>query len=142
MRGAANGTANKVVIEMSLHSASESPRLNGASESPQLPTVAAQAILEVLDGVHRGVMLPLDNDAYSIGSKPDADIMLADDGVAPEHGVVRLHGRTVIIEAAGGDIGLGRGHRIPHWHRRPTTLPVELGVGKPAPRIGPPRTTP
>src|SRR6266478_4449717 len=84
--------------------------------SSQLPTSPAHAVLEVLDGVHEGVTLALDKNVYSIGSKPSVDIVLGDSGIAPEHGVVRLHGRSVVVEAAGGDIGLGKHHRIAQGH--------------------------
>lgn len=103
--------------------------------SPQVPTVPARAYLAVVDGVHAGVTLALDKNVYSIGSKSSADIILADDGVAPEHGVVRLHGRAVIVEAAGGEIGLGKRHRIAHGHGCRTTLPVELRFGTAVLRI-------
>jgi hypothetical protein len=109
-----------------------------ANTSPQVPVVAAQAFLEVVDGVHSGVTLPLDKSVYSIGSKPGTDIILADEGVAPEHGVIRLHGRTVIVEAVGGDIGLGTRHRVAHGHGCRTTLPVELSLGSAVIRIAQP----
>jgi hypothetical protein len=111
--------------------------MNSAS---QLPAVAAQAVLAVVDGVHQGVSLPLERNVYSIGSEPSVDIMLADTGVAPEHGIVRLHGGTVIVEAAGGDIGLGKRHRIVRGHGCRTTLPVELKLGTAVLRIERPRT--
>jgi len=94
----------------------------------------------VLDGVHEGVTLALDKSVYSIGSKPSVDIVLGDSGVAPEHGVVRLHGRSVIVEAAGGDIGLGKHHRIAQGHGCRTSLPVELRLGTAVLRIASPQT--
>jgi len=105
-----------------------------------LATSAAQAVLEVLDGVHEGVTLALDKSVYSIGSKPSVDIVLGDSGVAPEHGVVRLHGRSVIVEAAGGDIGLGKHHSIAQGHGCRTSLPVELRIGTAVLRIALPQT--
>ena len=94
------------------------------SASLQLPAVTAQTVLEVVDGVHQGVTLALDKNVYSIGSKPGADIMLADDGVAPEHGVIRLHGHAVIVS---------RGRRYPSWKapscRARTWLPHDASGG-------------
>ena len=105
-----------------------------------LPVTASQAVLEVVDGVHEGVSMPLDKSVYTIGSKPSVDIMLGDSGVAPEHGVVRLHGFSVIVEAAGGDIGLGKSHHIPHGQGCRASLPVELKLGTAVLRITRPRT--
>jgi len=113
--------------------------MNTDESLPKLPTSAAQAVLEVLDGVHEGVTLALDKSVYSIGSKPSVDIVLGDSGVAPEHGVVRLHGGSVIVEAAGGDIGLGKRHRIAQGHGCRTTLPVELKLGTAVLRIALPQ---
>ena len=88
----------------------------------------------------RGVTLALDKSVYSIGSKPNVDIVLGDSGVAPEHGVIRLHGRSVVVEAAGGDIGLGKHHRIAQGHGCRTSLPVELKIGTAVLRIALPQT--
>jgi hypothetical protein len=89
----------------------------------------AHAVLQVVEGIHEGVSMPLAKSVYSIGSRPTADIVLGDSGVAPEHGIVRLHGSAVVVEAAGGEIGLGKHDRIPHGHGRRATLPVELKLG-------------
>ena len=97
-------------------------------------------VLEVLDGVHGGVTLQLGKSVYTIGSKPSADIVLGDSGVAPEHGVVRLHGRSVIIEAVGGDIGLGKHRSITQGRGCRMTLPVHLRLGTAVLRIAPPPT--
>src|SRR5262245_5467529 len=113
--------------------------MNTDESLPKLPTSAAQAVLEVLDGVHEGVTLALDKSVYSIGSKPSVDIVIGVGGVAPEHGVVRLHGGSVIVEAAGGDIGLGKRHRIAQGHGCRTTLPVELKLGTAVLRIALPQ---
>lgn len=122
---------------MSINTPTSIPNTNTTSEPlPKLPT-AAPAVLEVIDGVHQGVTLPLDKTVYSIGSKPSADIILGDGGVAAEHGVIRLQGRLVIVEAAGGDIGLGKHHRIAQGHGCRTALPVELRIGSAVLRIAP-----
>src|SRR5215468_85045 len=125
---------------MSASSTSSASASSTNAPSSQLPTSPAQAVLEVLDGVHEGVTLALDKSVYSIGSKPSVDIVLGDSGVAPEHGVVRLHGRSVIVEAAGGEIGLGKHHRIAQGHGCRTSLPVELTLGSAVLRIASPQT--
>jgi len=100
-----------------------------------LPATAPRAVLEVLGGVHAGVTLPLEKNVYSIGSKPSVDIMLGDGGVAPQHGVVSIEGLRVVIEATGGDIGLGKHHRIEQGRGCRTKLPVELTLGSAVLRI-------
>jgi Inner membrane component of T3SS, cytoplasmic domain/Inner membrane component of T3SS, periplasmic domain len=100
-----------------------------------VPAASPRAVLQVLDGVHVGVTLPLEKNVYSIGSKPTVDIMLGDHGVAPQHGVVSIEGSLVIIEATGGDIGLGKHHRIQHGRGCRTKLPVELTLGSAVLRI-------
>ena len=106
----------------------------------KLSAPTTQPVLEVLDGVHVGVTLALGKTVYTIGSKPSADIVLGDSGIAPEHGVIRLHGRSVIIEAAGGDIGLGKHRSITQGRGCRMTLPVELKLGTAVLRIAPPPT--
>jgi hypothetical protein len=104
----------------------ESSKSNGSSR--ELTNVPSHAVLQVMEGVHEGVSMPLVKSAYSIGCKPGVDIMLADSGIAPEHGIVRLHGSAVLVEAAGGEIGVGK-RCIPHGHGCRVTLPVELKFG-------------
>jgi hypothetical protein len=101
-----------------------------------LPDTGAQTILEVIAGMHEGVAIALDENEVSIGSAPKVDIMLGDHGVAAEHGIVRLQGSRAIIEASGGDIDVGRRHRVPRGHGCRATLPVDLRFGNAVLRIG------
>ncbi|MEE4160038.1 SctD/MshK family protein [Pseudomonas viridiflava] len=96
-------------------------------------------VLEILQGLHKGVSLALDKPSYSIGSAAPADLILSDTDIAAQH--VRLvFGRDpadrgqVAIEASGGDVAFihasglravlaaGTGQRV--------RLPVELELGQ------------
>ena len=84
---------------------------------------------EVLAGVHRGVILTLDDAAeYRIGCSPQADIVLSDSGVAPDHAVLRVQGATVWIDAVGGEAAVAR-ERIPAGHGCRVRLPVDVTLG-------------
>lgn len=48
--------------------------------------------LRILNGLHRGASLPLDDQPQLIGSADDADIVLVDPGIEPRHAVLRLDG--------------------------------------------------
>lgn len=84
--------------------------------------------LEVIDGVHSGVALELEDGDYSIGSKADADIVLRDEGVAAQHVIICIDGKDIRAEAIGGgfrvgdeDIEAGHGYRL--------RLPAALTIG-------------
>lgn len=101
----------------------------------------AQLKFEVLAGIHRGATLTLDQAAdYRIGCSPQADIVLRDPGVAPEHAVLRIESAAVRIDATGGEVGVEQ-NSIPLGHGSRVRLPVELALGEarlrlsgPAPR--------
>lgn len=46
--------------------------------------------LRILNGLHRGASLPLDEQPQMIGSGDDADVVLVDPGIEPRHAVLRL----------------------------------------------------
>lgn len=46
--------------------------------------------LRILNGLHRGATLPLDNRPYLIGSSDDADVVLVDPGIETEHASLSL----------------------------------------------------
>ncbi len=114
--------------------------LNSFKSTPD--TVApgqSTCVLEILQGLHKGVSLALDKPSYSIGSAAPADLILSDTDIAAQH--VRLvFGRDpadrgqVAIEACGGDVAFihasglravlaaGTGQRV--------RLPVELELGQ------------
>jgi len=48
--------------------------------------------LRILNGLHRGASLPLDDQPQLIGAADDADIVLVDPGIEPRHAVLRLDG--------------------------------------------------
>ncbi|WUR13066.1 FHA domain-containing protein [[Empedobacter] haloabium] len=48
--------------------------------------------LRILNGLHRGASLPLDEQPQLIGSGDDADVVLVDPGIEPRHAVLRLDG--------------------------------------------------
>jgi pSer/pThr/pTyr-binding forkhead associated (FHA) protein len=105
-----------------------------SDSSRQLTSSSSHAKLEVVGGIHEGVSMPLEKSVYTIGSRPGVDIMLGDRGIAPEHGIVRFNGSAVFVEAAGGEIGLGK-RRIPHGHGCRAMLPVDLTLGTATVRI-------
>jgi hypothetical protein len=85
--------------------------------------------LEVVGGFHSGVSLALDEGVYSIGSTPDADIVLRDPGVASEHALLRIEGGGMRIEAMGGDLGIGD-ELITQGHGCKLRLPVDIAMGE------------
>ena len=48
--------------------------------------------LRILNGLHRGASLPLDEQPQLIGAGDDADVVLVDPGIEPRHAVLRLEG--------------------------------------------------
>jgi len=90
-------------------------------------------VLSVIDGLHQGVALSLDQPVYTLGSALQCDLVLGDAGIADEHLRLRINERDVAIEALGGDVlvvgkgaapvtlAMGSGHRA-RW-------PVEVRIG-------------
>jgi hypothetical protein len=106
------------------------PQRTGAVPSPPgaREPKAAGIKFEVISGAHQGAVLTLDGTDYRIGSSPDADIVLSDPGIAPEHAVLRIDRGRVSIGATGGTVTvdqdllpLSRGCRV--------KLPVSITVG-------------
>lgn len=91
-------------------------------------------VLEILDGLHQGVSLPLDKAVYRVGHSPDSDLILGDDGIAAQHLLLRVFPDHVAVEALGGDISLaspdGTRQLIGQGHGLKVRLPVELTVGE------------
>lgn len=86
-------------------------------------------VFEVISGLHRGVKLPLTNSTYRIGSSAEADIMLRDEGVIPDHAVLRIDDGMVNIETSGSAITLDDGKELPARHGYRVRLPAEFSVG-------------
>jgi Inner membrane component of T3SS, cytoplasmic domain/Inner membrane component of T3SS, periplasmic domain len=89
---------------------------------------ATRLKLEVVAGAHQGAVLMLDRTDYRIGSSPNADIVLSDSGVAPDHAALRVERGAVRIGATGADVmveqeplSLSRGRRV--------KLPVSFTLG-------------
>jgi hypothetical protein len=83
---------------------------------------------EVVAGAHRGAVLLLDGTDYRIGSSSEADIVLSDAGVAPQHAVLHIERGRVRVGATGADmtveqqaLPLSRGCRV--------KLPVSITLG-------------
>jgi len=84
--------------------------------------------LEVVAGVHRGVALALDKADYRIGCSRQTDIVLSDQGIAPEHAVLHDEGATVRIDATGGEVSVGQ-KSIPMGYGCRVRLPAEVVLG-------------
>lgn len=60
--------------------------------------------LNVTAGLHRGASIALAEPVCRIGSDDSADVLLGDPDTAPQHVVLRFHGRQMAVEAIGSDI--------------------------------------
>jgi hypothetical protein len=83
---------------------------------------------EVVAGVHRGAVLLLDETHYRIGSSPEADIVLSDAGVAPQHAVLHVKQGIVRIGATGAEITVGQ-EPLPILRGCRVKLPVSIALG-------------
>jgi type III secretion protein D len=64
-------------------------------------------LLRVVDGMHRGAQVPLEESGLTIiGSADDCDLILMDSGVAPRHAAITVHERDITIRAIDGKIDL------------------------------------
>ena len=66
--------------------------------------VQVELKLEVVAGAHRGAVLLLDEGDYRIGSSLDADIILSDPGIVPEHAVLHVGRGELRLSATGADV--------------------------------------
>jgi hypothetical protein len=89
---------------------------------------SARLKFEVVSGTHEGAVLLLDWADYRIGSSPNADIVLSDEGVAPEHAVLRLEPGGVRIDATGASVTIEH-EPLPLWRGRRVRLPVNVTLG-------------
>jgi hypothetical protein len=83
---------------------------------------------EIVAGAHQGAVLTLDGTNYRIGSSPNADIVLSDAGIAPEHAVLRVDRGSVSVGATGGNITVDR-ESLPLSRGCRVNLPVSITVG-------------
>jgi hypothetical protein len=69
--------------------------------------IPATLKLEIIKGLHQGADISLNLGDYVLGSAPEADIVLQDENVAPEHAILRVDRFAVHVEAQGGDVSVG-----------------------------------
>jgi type III secretion protein D len=77
--------------------------------------------LRILNGLHRGATLPLDERPLVIGASDDADVVLVDPGIETEHATLTLTAQGWSLSTLDGAV-LGADHNRPH-----ATLDLEAG---------------
>lgn len=92
------------------------------------PVTNLYSTLEVTEGLHQGVTIPVEQSVCRLGASSDVDVMLSDPGIADEHVTLRFHARMVAIEANGGDVRVGSKVLTQGTGWR-TTLPVAFEIG-------------
>jgi hypothetical protein len=100
----------------------------GAQSATPPRRKSAKLRFEVVAGTHQGAVLLLDRADYRIGSSPDADIVLSDEGVAPEHAVLHLGPGGVRIDATGGSVTIEH-EPLALWRGRRVRLPANVTLG-------------
>jgi hypothetical protein len=93
-----------------------------------------QPQLEILQGLHAGVRLDLEDGEYSVGPTPNADIVLRDKGVLPKHALLRIASGVVHVEATGGDIMVGT-LKVAAGQGCRLRLPAEITIGEASLRL-------
>lgn len=108
--------------------ASLAPRQGRALVSAAEPRIG----LAIEAGLHEGARLMLDSGSYRVGSAPDCDIILHDDGVASRHALLRVAGGELQLEAVGGAIALDPERRrvLPAGSGVKPTLPATVWIGQ------------
>jgi hypothetical protein len=91
-------------------------------------------VLESMAGFHRGVRLELEPGDFRIGSRPGADIVLRDAGIAAEHAILRVGPRSIDLHAIGGDVGVGE-EIVANGYGCALRAPVDLTIGEARLRI-------
>ena len=92
--------------------------------------------LDIVEGLHHGVNLALDGAEYLVGANVEADIVLRDEGVLPNHAKLFLGKSDLSVEATGGDVVIGK-TRIAIGHGSRVRLPAKLTIGKAVLQIAP-----
>jgi type III secretion protein D len=84
------------------------------SEAPDEPgSIDPELELRVLSGIHQGAALLLVDDGLVVGSDPDGDVVLLDEGVQPRHlRVVRHDGGWFCEGADGAVVTSAEGHSV------------------------------
>ena len=91
-------------------------------------------VLESTAGFHRGVRLELEPGDFRIGSRPGADIVLRDAGIAAEHAILRVGPRSIDLHAIGGDVGVGE-EIVANGYGCALRAPIDLTIGEARLRI-------
>lgn len=68
------------------------------------PSLVLRVVRGLHDGASRGCMLA---DMVIVGSADDCDLILADEGVAAHHCVIKIDGDNWFVRALDGDVGVG-----------------------------------
>ncbi|MBB4017167.1 hypothetical protein GGR16_002196 [Chelatococcus caeni] len=85
--------------------------------------------LAVVSGCHAGASFQLLDKVYRIGSTAEADIVLADPGIAPDHATIRIGRGSMKVEARGGDVDVAGHGLLPGGYGRLVRLPAEITLG-------------
>ncbi|SEM59360.1 Inner membrane component of T3SS [Bosea lupini] len=99
----------------------------------ELASIPAREIgLFIEGGLHQGARLTLDSGSYRVGSAADCDIILHDDGVAPQHATLRIVDGEMRLEAVGAAIALDLQRRriLPAGSGVKPILPATIWIGQ------------
>lgn len=93
---------------------------------------AREMRLLIEGGLHQGARLSLDSGSYRVGSAADCDIILRDDGVAPQHATLRIVDGEMRLEAVGAAIALDLQRRriLPAGSGVKPILPATIWIGQ------------
>jgi hypothetical protein len=83
---------------------------------------------DVVAGAHRGAVLLLNEGDYRIGSSSDADIVLSDPGIVPEHAVLHVGRSELRLAATGAGVTVEQ-KLLPVSHGCRVRLPANLMLG-------------
>ncbi|MGF1619753.1 MAG: FHA domain-containing protein [Rhodomicrobiaceae bacterium] len=106
------------------------------STNTQLTPQPSFPHLDIVEGLHHGVNLVLEEAEYLVGANVEADIVLRDEGVLPNHAKLFLGKSELSVEATGGDVVIGQ-TRIAIGHGSRIRLPAKLTIGKAVLQIAP-----
>lgn len=99
-----------------------------ASQARQVP------VLTVTHGLHQGGRITLDGAVYTLGSTSDADFILNDAGIAPNHLVLRVVDGWIAVEARGGDVRVenrqGQQIQVPAGSGYRGQMPMWVSLGE------------
>jgi hypothetical protein len=109
-----------------------------------LRPTSVQPLIEIIQGLHAGVRLDLQDGEYSVGPTPSSDIVLRDKGVLNQHALLRIERGEIRIEATGGDLSVGN-LAVAAGHGCRLRLPAVIKIGEASLRLshgGADETTP